>query len=44
MKTNFNLKPSQEYTNISIKYNTIVYILLKIKYSKNYINNFYICY
>ena len=33
MKTNFNLKPSQEYTNVSIKHNNI---LLK-KHSKHYI-------
>ena len=41
MKKNFNLKPSQEYTNVSIKYNTV---LLKIKHSNNYIYNFYIYY
>ena len=40
MITNFNLKPSQEYTNVPI-YNNI---LLKLKHYKNYIYNFYICY
>ena len=39
MKKNVNLKPSQEYTNVSITYKII---LLKIKHSKNYIYNFYI--
>ena len=43
MKKNFNLKPSQEYTNISI-YNISIY-QEKLKYLKHYIHNcYYNCY
>ena len=42
MKKNVYIKPSKEYTNVSIYKNKN--ILLKTKAFENYIYNFYICY
>ena len=36
MKKNVNLKPSQEYTNVSITLHNLI-LFKKIKHSKNYI-------